>query len=93
MEKLSSIEGELVRTVPENEQLSNYPTRLNEKLAELPAVVASTDARPTRQSREVFDTLSDQADAEFQRLREVLSKDIQEFVELLVELNVPHIVP
>jgi len=84
VEKLSSIEGELVRTVPENEQLNNYPTRLNEKLAELPAVVASTDARPTRQSREVFDTLSEQADAEFERPREVLSKDVQEFVELLV---------
>jgi hypothetical protein len=93
LERLSSIEDELVRNAPENEQTSNYPTRLNEKLAELPAVVASTDARPTRQSREVFDTLSAQADVQFDRLSEVLDKDVREFVGLLVELNVPHIVP
>ena len=91
-DRLSSVEEELVRNVPESVQPGNYPARLNEKLAELPAVVASTDAVPTRQSREVFGSLSAQADTQIERLREIVDGDVQRFVGLLVELDVPHVV-
>ena len=77
--------------MPESVQPGNYPARLNEKLAQLPAVVASADAAPTRQSREVFDSLSAQADAQIERLQEIVDGDVQQFVGLLVELDVPHI--
>ena len=90
-DRLSAVEEGLVSNVPESVQPGNYPARLNEKLAQLPAVVASADAAPTRQSREVFDSLSAQADAQIGRLREIVDGDVQQFVGLLVELDVPHV--
>ena len=91
-DRLSAVEEGLVSNVPESVQPGNYPARLNEKLAQLPAVVASADAAPTRQSREVFDSLSAQADAQIERLQEIVDGDVQQFVGLLVELDVPHVV-
>ena len=46
----------------------NYPIRLNNKIAALAGVAASTDARPTDQTREAFRILSGQLDAELNRL-------------------------
>ena len=46
----------------------NYPIRLNNKIAALAGVAASTDARPTDQTREAFRILSGQLDGELNRL-------------------------
>ena len=93
-DNLSSIEEELIqlRARGDLDRIS-FPSRLNAKLAELTAVVASADSAPTRQSYEVFDVLSAQADAQIARLQEVIDTDMAAFVNVVHELEVPAIVP
>src|SRR5688572_31627399 len=59
-----------------NQDPLNYPIKLNNKIAALAGVVESADAKPTNQSVEVFNELSAQLDAQLQRLRDTLSKQL-----------------
>jgi hypothetical protein len=54
----------------------NYPIKLNNKIAALAGVVESADAKPTDQSVEVFNELSAQLDAQLQKMRETISKQL-----------------
>jgi photosystem II stability/assembly factor-like uncharacterized protein len=54
----------------------NYPIKLNNKIAALAGVVESADNKPTDQSVEVFNELSTQLDAQLQKMRETLSKQL-----------------
>ena len=54
----------------------NYPIKLNNKIAALAGVVGSADARPTDQSYEVYKRLSDQLDAQLEKLRAALAKEL-----------------
>ena len=68
-------------------------TRLNEKLADLPAVVSSTDARPTRASYDVFEDLSTRVELQLNRIREVIDTDIESFAAMLREMEIPLVAP
>jgi len=59
-----------------NQDPLNYPIKLNNKIAALAGVVESADAKPTNQSVEVFNELSAQLDAELQKMRDTLSKQL-----------------
>ena len=50
----------------------NYPIRLNNKIAALAGVVSGAEARPTRQSLEVFRILSDSLAIQTGRLKTAL---------------------
>ena len=54
----------------------NYPIRLNNKIAALAGVAASTDARPTSQTREVFRVLSAQLDAQLTKIECAVSSSL-----------------
>ncbi len=54
----------------------NYPIKLNNKIAALAGVVESADHKPTDQSVEVFNELSAQLDAQLQRMRDTLQKQL-----------------
>ena len=54
----------------------NYPIKLNNKIAALSGVIESADAKPTNQAVEVFNELSAQLDAQLQRMRDTLSKQL-----------------
>jgi hypothetical protein len=54
----------------------NYPIRLNNKIAALAGVAASTDARPTDQTREVLANLSRQLDAQIAKIRNALRQSL-----------------
>ena len=92
-EKLSAIEGDLAEDTRHGKASWMAPARLNEKLVELPAVVASTDARPTQGCYEVFEDLSARVDVQLDRLRDVIDTDIQSFAEMLREMEIPLVVP
>ncbi|MFL5580505.1 MAG: WD40/YVTN/BNR-like repeat-containing protein, partial [Gemmatimonadaceae bacterium] len=51
----------------------NYPIKLNNKIAALAGVVASTEARPTRQSYQVFEGLSAQLETQLAAMRSALA--------------------
>jgi photosystem II stability/assembly factor-like uncharacterized protein len=93
-EKLTAVEETLVQTkIQSSQDPLNYPIRLNNKLAALIGVVDSADAAPTAQAREVFADLSAKTDAELQKLREVMSRDLAEFNAKFQALNLPRIAP
>jgi hypothetical protein len=92
-EKLTAIEHELVQTEARTaSDRLRMKTRLNQKLITLISVVAAADARPTRQTYDVFEHLSAQADEQLAALEQVLSEDVTAFVALLEERGAPLIV-
>ena len=93
-EKLSAIEGELVQvayTGP-GDRL-NLQTKLNRRLAELTAVVASADFAPTKQTFDVFDDFSGRIDPQIRLLKELEDGDVSRFANLVHELDLPPIIP
>ncbi len=67
--QLSAVESEIYQVKNQSGQDPlNYPIKLNNKIAALSGVAASSDARPTDQTREVFKILSAQLDAQLARL-------------------------
>ena len=93
-EKLTSIEEVLIQVHARAPQDANYmPSGLNAKLAELPSVVASADAAPTRQSYELFEDLSARLDEQLQRLAEMVDTDIAAFNGLVGDSGLRTVVP
>ncbi len=91
--KLTAVEEVLIQAKSKSGQDPlNYPVKLDNKLAALAAVVASADARPTDQSRDLFRELADKAAAEIARLAEVVETDIPGLNALLREAGIPHII-
>ncbi len=91
--KLDDIESALIQTEYRGARdRLHLPIKLNAKLAGLIPVVASSDSRPTRQAGEVFAEYSAALDARFDELRRVLEDDMDEFANLLAELEVPPVV-
>jgi len=70
----------------------NYPIRLNNKIAALAGVAASTDARPTDQTRQVFELLSKQLDTQVQRIRAALGQSLPGLNRQLTASSLPPIV-
>jgi photosystem II stability/assembly factor-like uncharacterized protein len=93
-DRLSAIEEQLAQTRASGESdRLNYPGRLNAKLAHLSAVIASADGAPTRQSYEVFDSLSGQIDAQIKDLGGAIKTDVAAFTKLLQQAKVPEVEP
>ena len=90
--KLSAIEEEVLR-IPGPNPMYTPPNRLNAKLASLTDVIASADWVPTRQTYQVFDQLSAQADELLRQLQQVIDEDIASLVHLINDYAVPPIVP
>ncbi|HET9015773.1 MAG TPA: hypothetical protein VFN57_09260, partial [Thermomicrobiaceae bacterium] len=77
---LGEVEETLIQTRWKvNKDPLTAPAKLNAKLATLGSVVASADARPTRQSYEVFETLSATIDAERERMSGTVQQDVDRF--------------
>jgi hypothetical protein len=71
---------------------TNYPIRLNNKLAALGGVVASAEAAPTAQSYAVYDELVAQIDAELQKFAQLMRTDVPAFNQLVRDQNIPAVV-
>jgi hypothetical protein len=75
--KTRAIEEELIQvnaTAQEDE--ANYPTKLNSKLGYLSGVADSADTAPTRAELQVFAELNKQLQAELNKWREILAKEL-----------------
>ena len=92
--KLDEIEGTLIQTEYKGARdRLHLPIRLNAKLAGLMPVVTSGDYRPPQQAYAVLDHFSELLDTQFAALQSVLDEDLDEFQNLLAELEIPAIVP
>ena len=64
------------------------PLGLDGKLADLPAAISGADARPTKQSREVFDKHRTLAESTLARLDEIAESDVVAFERALREADI-----
>ena len=89
---LADIEDRLVkgRELRHSARLDE-PARLEEKLSSLIPVVASADARPTVQARELVELHSAQIDEQLARLEELVDGGLARLNELIAELAIPAI--
>jgi photosystem II stability/assembly factor-like uncharacterized protein len=91
--KLTAIEEALYQTKNQsNQDPLNYPIRLNNKLAALAGVVASSDDAPTEQAYAVYEDLVGKINAQLQELKKVMGEDVPAFNKAVRELDVPAVV-
>jgi len=87
-DRLSAVEQEIYQVRNQsNQDPLNFPIKLNNKLAALMGVVESGEARPTDQSYQVFDHLSELLQTELIRLNTIIEQDLQRLNQLLREAN------
>ena len=92
--KLDEIEGALIQTEYKGARdRLHMPIKLNAKLAGLMPVVSAGDYRPPQQAYAVLDHFSELLDTQFAALQSVIDEDLDEFQNLLAELEIPAIVP
>ena len=87
--RLSAAEDKL-KVRPELD--TRVPARVDSKLLALGNVVSTGDYAPTQQSYDVFEVLAASADAQLRKVQEVFDTDLDAFVTLVHELEVPAIV-
>jgi photosystem II stability/assembly factor-like uncharacterized protein len=92
---IGEVEGEIyqVRLEARQDPL-NFPIRLNNQIAALRGVVESADARPTDQSAEAFQVLSNALEGELTQLNVLFTEDLDRLNEMLEEMGKdPIVVP
>ena len=88
--RMTRVEEALYQTKAKSEQdVLNYPIRLNDKIAGLYSYAASGNYSPTAQVREAYADLSAQADAELNKLKTIFSVDVPRLNQLIREKQLP----
>ena len=93
-DRLTAIEAEIyqVRNRSFQDPL-NFPPKLVERISALSSVVASTDARPTAQSYDVFRLFAPELQKQLVSLRETLARDLPAVNAALKAANLATVVP
>ena len=92
--KMSPLESELIQVKARSSQdMCNWPTMLNSKIAWLSNVVDSADAAPTRQAQELFAELRARTEAQIGPWKETLAKDVAALDELMRKEGIPAVGP
>lgn len=90
--QMDAIEKALYQTKNRsNQDPLNYPIRLNNKLAAVAGVVASSDARPTNQSVEVKNELTTEINKQLDAFKKIKSEDIPELNKMIWQAKIPAI--
>lgn len=91
--KLKEVEDVLIQSKSKSGQDPlNFPILLDNKIAALAGIVARADARPTDQSRELFDELSAKADLQIEKLESILTKDLSELNKKVNDTGIPTVI-
>lgn len=89
---LDDIEGELIQTRAKvGYDAIRMPIKLNNRLAALIGVVSTSDTRPTQQMYDVFEELSNEADAQLERFNHLLDHDVIDYNNQVSEVGLPAI--
>lgn len=90
MDQLRSIEETLIQTKFMSPlDRVKYPAKLNYQLGELASVVGSADAKPTRQSYEVYDKLCQDIDKQLDGLNQLKTSGLDEINKLIASMDLP----
>ncbi|MFQ5816378.1 MAG: glycosyl hydrolase [Terriglobia bacterium] len=88
--KMSAVEAELIEVKAKASQdMCNYPTKLNSKLAYLERVADSADTAPTQQSYELTEQMRRQASAQLAAWQEIVARDVAKLNERIHKENIP----
>jgi len=91
--KMTEVEEVLVQTkAKSNQDVLNYPIRLNNYLVALGGVVESADGGPTQASYDVFNMLSRQLDEQLAKWHEILNTDVPAYDAAVKDQNVPAVI-
>jgi hypothetical protein len=91
--KMTEVEEVLIQTkAKSNQDVLNYPIRLNNYLVALGGVVESAEGRPTQASFEVFAMLSRQLDEQLAKWKQILNTEVPAYNDAVQKQNVPAIV-
>ncbi|MFW6075743.1 MAG: glycosyl hydrolase, partial [Chloroflexota bacterium] len=91
-EKLDEIEGNLVQIKAKGpKDRLKFPVKENAKLNGVMNAAASAEGRPTRQTYDLFDEISERVDAQIEAFEELKSDGLQAFNKLLQEQEAPAI--
>jgi photosystem II stability/assembly factor-like uncharacterized protein len=92
-EELKKVEEEIIQVkIKSGQDALNYPIKLNDKIATLSGVVASADARPTKQAYDVFAELSGKLDVQLSKFKLLVEKDLAAFNMLVKTLEIPAVI-
>lgn len=91
--QMSQIEEDLLQVHARTPQdLMNFQPKLNNQLAYLATMISSADAAPTRQAKEVFRELSDQADTLLSRLDNLVARELPVINKAVDAVGIKYIV-
>lgn len=91
--KMTAVEEALVQTkAKSDEDVLNFPVRLNNHLVALGGVVGSADTAPTAQSYEVFDMVSKAVDEQLTKWQSIVSTDVVSYNNLMKQQDVPAVI-
>jgi photosystem II stability/assembly factor-like uncharacterized protein len=90
--RLTAVEEALYQTKAKSGQdVLNYPIRLNDKIAGIFWVVSSGNTIPGKQAKEAFAELNTQAAVQLTKLKEIFTRDLPAFNQLIYEKKLPAI--
>jgi photosystem II stability/assembly factor-like uncharacterized protein len=91
--KMTEVEEALIQTkAKSDEDVLNFPVRLNNHLVALGGVVGSADAAPTKQSYEVFELVSKQVDEQLTKWQAIVASDVVSYNNLMKQQEIPAVV-
>jgi inorganic triphosphatase YgiF len=91
--KMTEVEEVLIQTkAKSNQDVLNYPIRLNNYLVALGGVVKSADGMPTQASYDIFTMLSKQLDEQLAKWKEILNTDVPAYDQAVQKQSVPAII-
>jgi photosystem II stability/assembly factor-like uncharacterized protein len=91
--KMTEVEEALIQTkAKSDEDVLNFPVRLNNHLVALGGVVGSADSAPTAQSYEVFDMLNKAVDEQLTKWKAIVSTDVAAYNAIMKQQEVPAII-
>jgi len=92
--KLDAVEERIIQPKSKSgEDPLNYPIQVVDQLMALQGTVESADAAPTAQSYVVFDELNSRLEPQLVAWRDLQSKDLVDFNDLMKKNNVPPVAP
>jgi photosystem II stability/assembly factor-like uncharacterized protein len=88
--QLTAIEETLYQTKAKSSQdVLNYPIRINDKISGIFDVASSGYSAPSKQVKEAFGELSNQADVELSKLKKIVDEKLPAFNKLIIEKSLP----
>jgi hypothetical protein len=92
--QVTGVEAEIYQIKNQSSQDPlNFPIKLNNKIAALMGMAASSPGRPPAQAMQVFKELSGKFDVQAKRMDKVYTEDLKAFNEQLKKLGLPEVTP